>query len=161
MSNHQLRRADRALTHEQALEVFNDAEFIVVSTRDAENNPYGVPYSFALSEDTLYLHSSNQGGLKIDCFRHDSRVCVTAVVDVQSFFAEGDFSTYYRSAIASGCIREVTQPVEFKKALVALCMKYSPEAKGHIAKAIKQSSAHTSVWALDIKELSGKGQLPS
>lgn len=158
MSNRQLRRLDRALSREEALAVFDNASFIVISTRDKEDNPYGVPLSFIRANDTLYLHASKQGGYKTECFSHDNRVCATAVVDVQSFFAKGDFSTYYRSVIATGTIREVTDSLEFKKALVALCMKHSPEAQDYIGEAIAASADQTSVWAIQLENLTGKGQ---
>ena len=51
---------------------------------------------------------------------------------------------------------EVVEATEFKHALVDLCMKYVPEAKRSIGKAMEKDGPHTSVWAIDIEEISGK-----
>ena len=118
-----------------------------------------MPLSFTRTGDVLYFHATNEGGHKLDDFRRDNRVCATAVVDVRAFFANGDFSTRYRSALAFGRVREVMDPGEFKHALVDLCMKYVPEANRGIGRAMETSGPHTSVWAIDIDELTGKAQL--
>ncbi|OUO86302.1 pyridoxamine 5'-phosphate oxidase [Gordonibacter sp. An230] len=156
MNQHPLRRADRAASRDEALETLDTAPFVVVSTTDADGEPYGVPLSFVRRGDALYFHTSSEGGHKTDCFRHDHRACATAVTGVRAFFEGGDFSTSYQSAMAFGRIREVTDPVEFKRALVDLCMKYVPEHKRDIGRAMEAEGPRTAVWALDIDELSGK-----
>lgn len=160
MIMHTLRRSDRALTRDEALAVLDEAAYVVVSTVDSDGTPYGVPLSFIRRGDTLYFHATNEGGHKADDFRIDARVCVTAVVDVEAFFAHEEFSTHYRSALVFGRVREVEDASEFKHALVALCMKYLPEAKSGIGTAMHNDEAHTAVWTIDIDELSGKGNLP-
>lgn len=156
MNLHPLRRADRAASRDEALETLDAAPFVVVSTADVDGMPYGVPLSFVRRGNTLYFHASSEGGHKTDCFRRDHRVCATAVTGVQAFFENGNFSTSYRSAMAFGRIREVTDPLEFKRALVDLCMKYVPEHKRDIGRAMEAEGPHTAVWALDIDALSGK-----
>lgn len=159
MSLYPLRRVDRAASRDEALETLDAAPFVVVSTADADGMPYGVPLSFARRGNTLYFHASSEGGHKTDCFRRDRRACATAVTGVQAFFEDGNFSTSYRSAMAFGRIREVTDPLEFKRALVDLCTKYVPEHKRDIGRAMEAEGPHTAVWALDIDALSGKKRL--
>ena len=156
MIDYPLLAKDRELSADEALEVLEAGEFCVVSTVDADGMPYGVPLSYARQGDILYFHAANEGGLKADCFRRDARACATAVVDVEAFFENGDFSTSYRSAIAFGRMRPVDDPIEFKHALVNLCMKYLPAHKHAIGKAMEIEGPHTAVWALDIEKLSGK-----
>lgn len=156
MTHRPLRRADRALSRDEALAVLDDAPFATVATVDEDGMPYNVPLSFARRGDTLYFHAAREGGLKTDCFRRDLRACATAVVDVQAFFEDGDFSTSYRSAIAFGRMREVDDPAEFKHALVALCMKLVPAHRHDIGHAMEMEGPNTAVWALDIDELTGK-----
>ena len=156
MNLYPLRRVDRAASRDEALETLDAAPFVVVSTADVDGMPYGVPLSFVRRGNTLYFHASSEGGHKTDCFRRDHRVCATAVTGVQAFFENGNFSTSYRSAMAFGRIREVTDPLEFKRALVDLCMKYVPEHKRDIGRAMEAEGPHTAVWALDIDALSGK-----
>lgn len=153
-----LRRAERALTHDDALSVLDAAPYATFATVDGDGMPYGVPLSFVRRGDVLYFHATNEGGLKAACFRSDDRVCATAVTGVEAFFEDGDFSTSYRSAMAFGRVREVTDPREFKHALVDLCMKYVPAHKHDIGRAMEAEGPHTTVWALDIEELTGKAR---
>lgn len=156
MTHRPMRRAERATSHAEALAVLDAAPFAIFATVDEDGAPYSVPLSFARRGDTLYVHATNAESLKAACFRRDARTCATAVADVQAFFEDGDFSTSYRSAIAFGRIREVTDEREFKHALVDLCMKYVPANKHDIGHAMQAEGPNTSVWALDIDELTGK-----
>ena len=158
MTRFPLRRAERAMPRDEALAVLDIAEFITVSTVDDDGMPYGVPLSFVRKGDVLYFHATNEGGHKAVDFKHDNRVCATVVMGVEAFFEDGDFTTSFRSVMAFGRIREVVDMREFKHALVNLCMKYVPEAKHGIGKAMEAEGPHTAVWAIDIDELSGKAR---
>ena len=60
-----MRRSDRQLTDEETLQLFRDAEYGVMSVTDENNMPYGVPMSFALSDNVIYFHCSAVGGKRI------------------------------------------------------------------------------------------------
>jgi len=62
--NETMRRADRQLTNEETIRLFQEAEYGVLSVIDENNMPYGVPMSFALSNNAIYLHCSAAGGKK-------------------------------------------------------------------------------------------------
>ncbi len=161
MTHYEMRRGDRALTEEETYAVLDDSAFITIGTTDADGAPYAVPVSFVRRDNALYIHSTNEGGHKLDNFNRDARVCATAVTDVQAYFAKGHFSTEFRSAMAFGHIREVTDTNELRHAHVDLCMKYVPEAKHEIGQAMEQAFAQMSMWAIDIEEVSGKAHLKS
>lgn len=156
MTHHPLRRAERALSDGDARAVLDTVPYVSIAAIDADGVPYSVPLSFVRKGNTLYFHATNEGGHKTECFRHEARVCASAVTDVQARFEGGDFTTSYSSAVAFGRVREVTDGVEFRHALVALCMKYVPEAKREIGGAMEREMANTSVWAIDIETLTGK-----
>lgn len=158
MTRFPLRRVERAMTHDDALAALDAAEFVVVSTVDDDGMPYAVPLSFVRTGNVLYFHATNEGGHKAADFARDPRACAIAVMDVMPFFEDGDFTTAYRSVMAFGRMRAVTDTVESKHALVNLCMKYVPEAKHGIGAAMEHEGPHTAVWSLDIDELSGKGR---
>lgn len=155
MTNRSMRRTDRALSEGEAFAIFNKADYLTVSTTDADGTPYGVPVSFVLMDGQLYFHATNEGGHKQDNFQHDARVCATAVVDVEALYVD-DFTTRYSSAMMFGRIRCVEDAVEARKALVALCMKYLPEHKSDIGAAMKQDWPHTTVWAIAPTSITGK-----
>lgn len=156
MTHYEMRYDKRKLSDEDARGVFEEADYIVVSTVDADGMPYGIPISFVISGDTLYLHSTNTFGHKLDDFRRDPRVCATAAHGAKPCYEQTFFTTRYESAMAFGEIREVPEGAEFRRALVDLCMKYVPDAKHEIGAAIEREIGDTIVWAIDIEELTGK-----
>lgn len=156
MVHYPMRVAERALSEQDAFEVLDSAEYIVVSTVDEDGAPYGVPLSFALVEGKIYFHTTNDYGHKLDDFERDSRVCVTAVVDVEPCFVEDFMTTRYGSAMLFGRVRRIESDIEVRKALVALCMKYLPEYKKEIGPAIEREIADTAVWTVDVDSVSGK-----
>lgn len=161
MTSYSLRRAERALSNEETLSVLDQAAFLTISTIDADGEPYAVPLSFARRGKSLYIHSTDERGHKLDNFAARPTACGTAVIDVVPRFVDGDFTTSYESAFVCGSMRTVDDAVEKRHALVALCMKYLPEHKADIGSAMAQSIDRTAVFALDIDRLSGKANRPT
>lgn len=156
MTQYEMRYDRRQIPDAETRKIFEKAQYCIVSTVDTDGAPYGVPLSFVLIDQQIYFHCTNTFGHKLDDFRQDSRVCVTAVCDVKACYEETFFTTRYESAMAFGRVREVPQGTEFRKALVELCMKYVPESKEEIGAAIEREINETAVWAVDIEDLSGK-----
>lgn len=155
---HPLRRSDRGISRKDARAILEEAPFVVISTVDEEGNPYGVPLSFVLRDDALYIHCARDGGRKLNCFRHDARASATAALDIVPFCENANFTTKYRSAMAFGRMREVREPAEFKRALADLCLKYVPAARSEIGRSLTRFAKDAAVWALDIEELTGKAR---
>lgn len=105
---------------------------------------------------TLYFHTTNEGGRKLDAFAHDARVCATIVEDVAARFRDESFTTEYSSVMAFGRIRRVNDAATARRALVDLCMKYLPEHRADIGSALQADFESTAVWALEIETLTGK-----
>ena len=156
MTHYKMRYADRTMDEDAARDVLDAGDFCVVSTVDTDGAPYGVPLSYVRVGDALYLHSAIEAGHKLDNFAHDARVFVTVVRNGGAFFQDTFFSTRYESVMAVGHIARVTDGKEVRRALVALCMKYVPQAKREIGSAMDRELPYTAVWRIDIEELSGK-----
>lgn len=156
MTHYEMRYEKRKLPEAEALAKFEDAEFCVVSTVDEDGAPYGFPISHVLIDRTIYIHTTNTFGHKLDDFKHNPRVCVTVAGDARPTYEATFFTTRYESAIAFGTIREVPVGAEFRKALVQLCLKYVPDAQKEIGAAIEREISDTAVWAIDIDEVTGK-----
>lgn len=60
-----MRRKDRELSPEQALEVVDSALWTVLSVLDPEGLPYGVPLNVIRKEAFIYFHSAKEG-FKLD-----------------------------------------------------------------------------------------------
>ena len=136
----------------ETIDILRSASNCVLSLTDPEGGPYGVPLSFAFDgRGALYFHSA-VAGRKIDCIRNDGRasVCVIAADDVRP----EEFTTYFRSVIASGRISVVDDSDEVLKGLRLLCEKYSPGVDS--AAEIASSLPRVAVLRLDIEVLSGK-----
>lgn len=156
MTEYHMRYADRALSEEDAWDIFKNAEYCVASTVDTDGMPYGVPISFVMMDGQLYFHTTNTYGHKLDNFQHDARICVTAVVDVEACFEDDFMTSRYGSAMVFGRIRQVENSMEVRHALVALCMKYLPDYKHEIGNAIAKDLAETAVWTIDVQSITGK-----
>lgn len=166
MHRYDMRRASRRMDDDAIYEVLARGKYCTLACIDADGLPYGVPLSYIYMKDdeegraaglgTIYFHTTNEAGRKLDAFATGRRACATIVEDVAARFQDGSFTTGFSSVMAFGRIRHIENPVTARKALVGLCMKYLPAHKDGIGAALEADFAATAVWALDIEELSGK-----
>ncbi len=150
-------RAKRELSREEALALFASASSAVLSTVDPDGEPYGVPISFALKGDRIYLHGSLKGGHRLTNLGAGCRACITVVTqdDVQP----AEFTTRYASAMAFGRLRSAVDDDEKRAGLMALLRKYS---SGHMEAGIRYIAAalpKTSVTVLEVERVSGKSNI--
>src|SRR5512141_2211937 len=100
-----IRRNDRALANEQAIEILQKGEYGVLSTVSPDGQPYGVPVSFVYTNHALYFHCAVEGH-KLDNLASNPRVsfCVVGATEV----LPDKFATRYESAIVFGKANELT-----------------------------------------------------
>lgn len=160
-----MRRKDRALSHEEALDILARAEVATVSMV-TEEGPYAVPVSPVCLDGTLYFHAA-MAGRKAEALRRDPRVWVSAVGATRSAdalpldafaSASASFTVGYESAMAWGTLREVTDPNEKVAALRALCEKFTPSHMEAFERAVSGSLPRTAVYALSLTAVSGKAK---
>lgn len=147
-----MRRFKQLLSEEDAKGILGKATNGVISLIDSNGEPYGVPISFVYDgKKSIYFHSAVKG-YKIDCIESNGR-CSFCVVS-QDIIVPEEFTTYYRSVIVRGSVREVVNVEEKRKGLLLLCEKYSaginPEAE------ISKCFNHVMVLCLDIDSMTGK-----
>ncbi len=151
---HKMRRTDREINQEEALDILKRAEYGVLSTISADNLPYGFPIHFCILSNSIYIHCANEGH-KIDNFTLNKNVSFCVVGD--TCVLPEKFATQYESAIVSGSISEVFES-EKLKALKGLLQKYS---KNHFEKGLKYIAAakeKTRVFKIVIETISGKAR---
>ncbi len=151
-----MRRADRQLTDEETIRLFQEAEYGVLSVIDENNMPYGVPMSFALSDNAIYFHCSAAGGKKTSSIKHCKNASFTVVDHTQ--LLPQQFATLYMSGIAYGTIDIVSDKVEKRKGIEAILHKYSPD---YIEKGVKYiDGAFDKIYVLkfEIESMTGKGR---
>lgn len=156
MTRYEMRRSELEISEEEAYDIIARAQFVTVATTDEDGMPYAVPLSPAVYKGKIYVHSTDSYGHKLDNFTRDARVCVTGVCGLKPVYTHGDFSTDYESAMAFGRIRRVTDEVEMRQSLVALCMKYLPEYKDKIGASIQSDLFHTAIFTIDVDYITGK-----
>ena len=146
----------RELSRQEAFEILEEGEFATISTVDPDGTPYGVPVSYVMIDEKLYIHTGKRPGHKIDDFTHDSRVCVSVASELEPIYEDTFFTTRFASTIATGRISLVEDQVTVKQVLAKLCMKYCPQFKKEIGGAIEREIADTDVWAIEPETVRGK-----
>ena len=69
------------------------------------------------------------------------------------------YTTYFQSVIVTGTASEVTDDREKIAALEALCRKVTPDHMGAFDQAMENSLSVTSVWRVDMDQITGKAKV--
>lgn len=147
-----MRRQDRKTEDDLAQELLRSASYGMLSTADAQGNPYGVPLSYVYMGGNIYFHGALEGR-KASNARSNQRASF-CVVDGAEPLPE-KFSMRYRSVIVSGEITEVDGP-EKREALQSFLHKYSANHLEEGQVYLEKTEDQTMVLRLEVKEVSGK-----
>jgi nitroimidazol reductase NimA-like FMN-containing flavoprotein (pyridoxamine 5'-phosphate oxidase superfamily) len=149
-----MRRADRAISEEQAIEILQKGEYGILSTISPDGQPYGVPVSYAYSENALYFHCAVEGH-KLDNLAFNPRVsfCVVGATEV----LPEQFGTRYESAIVFGKAGELVGE-EKHAGLTLLLQKYSADFIEKGERYINNDIGKARVFKIEMEALSGKAK---
>lgn len=153
-----MRRKDRERGPEFSLPLIDRCSHGVIALTTGEDTPYCIPISLVRVGSALYFHCAREGR-QVDLLRRCPRVCITFVgEDDPALEANGNYTTYFQSAVVTGTAAEVTEETEKVEALRALCQKLLPEhmSGDTFDRAIARSLAVTSVWRIDMDQITGK-----
>lgn len=168
-----MRRNDREMDREFALQIVDKAQYCVISVIDLNGNPYGFPISFVRKGDKIFIHSAKKGK-KVDIFDNNSQVSITCVGEVEvpelysveeldnlietskSSFSSKVYTTEFESAIFNGMMELVTDDTAKIEALRLLCEKYTPNKMKYFDYAIEMSLKATNIYAMVIDEITAK-----
>ena len=154
-----MRRNDRRQDRAFSLALIDRCTHGVAALSTGEDAPYCLPLSLVRVGDCLYFHCAREGR-KIQLLRRDPRVCVTFVgEDAPTFEAPANYTTLFQSAIVTGTASEVLDQEEKVAALRALCQKLTPGFMEHFDFAVEKSLKVTSVWRIQMEDISGKAKL--
>lgn len=148
-----MRRKDREMSKDFALEVADKCEYAVLSMTDVHNAPYCVPISIVRVRQTVYFHCAKEGE-KIDCLRANPQVCLACVGDTHRM--PNIFTTEFESAILRGTASEVTDAQEKIAALKYLCERHTPTNMANFDSEVASSLDRTAVWKIEIESITGK-----
>ncbi len=147
-----MRRSDRRMTEEGALDLLQRGEYGVLSTIDRENKPYGVPLSYAYTDNVIYFHCASEG-TKLDNIINNDNVCFTVVGKTNVL--PDKFSTEYESVIVFGK-GNIASGDDKVRGLREIIKKYSPEFITEGEQYIERAVDKTTVVKIEIEGFSGK-----
>ena len=147
-----MRRKRQMLSAKESEEILRRMTNGTLTLHGDGGYPYAVPVSYVYSNGRIYFHTATQGH-KVDALMRNDKVsfCVVEQDDVKS----AEFTTYFRSVIAFGRARILTDETEKRAALQLLADKYSsgmPGLETEIAKGFR----HLLMVEIDIEHLTGK-----
>jgi nitroimidazol reductase NimA-like FMN-containing flavoprotein (pyridoxamine 5'-phosphate oxidase superfamily) len=155
--NMTMRRTDRQQSEDFGRKVLQSASYGVLSLVDKSGEPYAIPLSFALADQTIYLHSATEGE-KLRILAANPQAVFTCVGKTRVL--PDKFSTEYESAIVSGLAHVVTDHAQKRAGLLALAQKYSPQYHKEAESYIERMIDKTTVIALTIQKITAKARLP-
>lgn len=151
-----VRRKDRLLDEQRALELLKTGEYGFLSLVDKEAKPYGIPVNFVFDgKSGIYIHCTPVGK-KLDIIRENNKVsfCVVGMVSIQP----SKFTTEYESVVLKGEAHIQLSEQERREALIMLVEKLSPQYRDIALKYIEKSFSRTEIIRLDFTEYSGKSK---
>lgn len=148
----EMKRKNQQLSQEEAVVILQRGKSGVLALHGDNGYPYAVPISYVYHAGKIILHGAPEGH-KHELLKHDNRAsfCVVDLNDIVS----PEFTTYFRSAIAFGTVRTVTDPAEKQAALEAVGHKYSPGQPGLLSY-IGKHFDYVKVMILEIDHLTAK-----
>ena len=152
--NDQVRRQDRLLDESSAIDLLRRAEWGVLSMRDADGAPYGVPVNYVWDGNhSIYIHWAPEGR-KLRCLGQDARVSFCVVGQVNLLPAK--FTTEYESIVLTGRAVRHLEEEEKRQALALLLDKLSPDDAAIGMKYAAASFHRVEILRVDIDAWSGK-----
>lgn len=147
----EMRRKAQQLPQAEAEEILLASSSGVLALAGNEGYPYALPISYVYHEGRLYFHCAPTGH-KLDAIARCPKAsfCVIAQDEVVPEL----YTTRYRSVIAFGAIRRLTQEGEIITALDVLGRKYAPGLDP--AAEIAKSLSRVCVLEMGIDHLTGK-----
>ena len=149
-----MRREDRQITNNEAIEILNKGEYGVLSMCTTDNQGYGVPLNYTFTDNALYFHCATQGS-KLEYLKINNKVSFCVVGKTQVIPAK--FGTLYESALVSGSILDV-EGAEKQDALMLFIEKYSPEYITEGKAYIESFYSRVHIIKLSIESISGKAR---
>ena len=148
-----MRRFRQQLANSETEELLRGATSGVLSLCGDDMMPYGVPLSHVYDDGKLYFHSALNGH-KLDLIKQNANACFT-VIAMDEIHPES-YTTYFRSAIASGRIRIISDNAEKQRILEVLGRRCNPDDEEGLSAEIKSGIKRCAVLKMTIERITGK-----
>lgn len=151
---HSMRKTEREITREEARTLLVQGAYGILATCSADGQPYGVPMSYALEGDRVYLHGALVGH-KMENLAENHKVSFTVVGSTE--LVPSAFTTRFESVVVFGRCAPV-EGEEKRKGLVALLRKYAPEHLEAGIRYVEREKDRTAVLAITVEHMTGKAR---
>jgi len=148
-----MRRFKQQLSDPRCVEILQRNTHGVLAVLGDEGYPYAVPLSYHYIDGKIFFHCAASGH-KLDAVRACDKVSF-CVVDKDEPVAE-KLTTYFRSVIAFGRVREIVDTEEKREAVMALSRRYFTGVEDKIQKEAAGSLKNLCMLELSIEHMSGK-----
>jgi hypothetical protein len=151
-----LRRSEKEITDRAEVEaVLREAEVGRLGT-SVDGMPYVVPLNYAYRDGKIFFHGAGEGK-KLRDIAENPHVCFE-VDTAEVMPAEGpcDYSYRYRSVIATGRARMLTDIDERADVLRTIVEKYAEGKGGEITRERMERFATLAVVEIEVEEMTGK-----
>ena len=155
----EMARKNKQLTQEECISLLTDLPRGVLSVLGDAGYPYGVPLDhwYNPEDGRIYFHSGNTGH-KVDAITRCGKASF-CVIERDQFISE-EYTNHYRSAIAFGHARILTDEKEIYEASLLwaerLCSSETPQ---HREETIKKQLPTLGMIVLEIEHVTGKEAL--
>ena len=150
----EMRRHKQLLNAEETAAVLNRGTSGVLALSGEDGYPYAVPLSYVFDGEKLYFHSA-KAGHKLEALRRCPKASF-CVIDQDQIVPE-EYTTYFRSVIAFGTIRELEDDSEKRAAIEKLARKYAPnDTLDGMNAAIERDWAPLCMLEMTIDHMTGK-----
>ena len=125
-----MRKAECQTSQEEAIRILQQCKYLSVAMLNEDGSPYNVMVDCLYDDGKIYFHSANEGQ-KLDCIRHDPRICATGYSSAHSDAANS--TTRYASVVIHG----KAHILEDKERKLDICRYYyTPLVTGETAEDI-------------------------
>ena len=147
----EMRRKRQQMPESEAVAILERGSHGVLAVLGDGGYPYAVPISYVYEDGKIYMHCAKSGH-KLDAVRACEKASF-CVVD-QDEVVQAEFTSHYRSAIAFGRIREITDDAEKRRMVSLLARKYCPDLpQAEHDKAMERDWAPLNMLELTIEHL--------
>ena len=149
-----MRRKKQQLSTKECVEILRKRTSGVLAVFGEDGYPYAVPISYVYEDGKIYFHSA-KAGHKIDAIQQNSKVSF-CIIDQDQVVPE-KYTSYFRSVIVFGQIRELTDDKEKRAAIEKLAVKYAPmDTEAGRENAIEREWKPLCMLEMSIDHMTGK-----
>lgn len=148
----EMRRKNQQLSPEECEAILSEGQRGVLAVLGDDGYPYTVPLDYTYADGHLYFHGATAGH-KLDALEACDKCSFCVLSEPQE--NEGVWWLTWRSVVAFGRIRRVTDPDRMRSILWGIGEKYFPTMEGE-ADHIERVLGRVAVLDLEIEHLSGK-----